>query len=246
MRKRLQFIEREHLPLRGDYETLTIYYRLFIPEMFPEYRRAIYLDVDTIIQRDPRELLDYPLENYLFAAHQDHVAQKYPETIRYVHNYLGLKLKHYFNSGVLLMNLAQLRDEHFTQQFTNLLNTYHLPFCAPDQDYLNILCYQRILTLPATWNALPPIRPEDTLVHDPAIIHYCFFDKPWHYQNIAYDQYFWNAASQTTLMNELLQEQRSFSSDNHQHEEIALHQLLAHADRLANTLPSVKSLNLIS
>ena len=35
--------------LRADYITMTIYFRLFIPEMFPDIDKAIYLDSDTVI-----------------------------------------------------------------------------------------------------------------------------------------------------------------------------------------------------
>ncbi|KMO60909.1 glycosyl transferase, partial [Lacticaseibacillus rhamnosus] len=38
--------------LRGDYVTLTIYFRLFIADMFPQYDKAIYIDADTVAEDD--------------------------------------------------------------------------------------------------------------------------------------------------------------------------------------------------
>ena len=41
----------ERFPLR-DYYSKTTYYRLFIPDLFPEYRKALYIDSDTIVRDD--------------------------------------------------------------------------------------------------------------------------------------------------------------------------------------------------
>ena len=46
--------------------TLTIYFRLFIPVMFPKYDKCIYIDSDTVITGDISELFNEDLEdNYL-------------------------------------------------------------------------------------------------------------------------------------------------------------------------------------
>ena len=41
-----------------DYYTVSIFYRLFIPSLFPLMKKAIYLDSDTIIRGNLRELYD--------------------------------------------------------------------------------------------------------------------------------------------------------------------------------------------
>ena len=52
MNKGLESItDREENKLRCDYFTLTIYYRIFIPVMFPEYDKVIYLDSDIVVNR---------------------------------------------------------------------------------------------------------------------------------------------------------------------------------------------------
>ena len=42
-----------------DYYTVSIYFRIFIPGMFPEFKKAIYLDADMVIL----ELVDYKLDS---------------------------------------------------------------------------------------------------------------------------------------------------------------------------------------
>ena len=50
----------DKLPIR-DYYSNTTYFRLFIPDMFPQYRKAIYIDSDTIVVGNIAELYDHKL-----------------------------------------------------------------------------------------------------------------------------------------------------------------------------------------
>ena len=57
MENKLQGItDRAENRLRADYFTLTIFFRLFIPAMFPEYDKGIYLDSDIVVPGDISEL----------------------------------------------------------------------------------------------------------------------------------------------------------------------------------------------
>ena len=61
--------------LRCDYFTLTIYFRLFIPVMFPEYDKGIYIDSDVVLLGDLAEMYDIDLEdNYIGACRDFSVA----------------------------------------------------------------------------------------------------------------------------------------------------------------------------
>lgn len=57
--------------LRKDLFTLTIYFRIFIPAMFKEYDKAIYIDSDTCIVGDIKELYDFDLKDNLFGGCND-------------------------------------------------------------------------------------------------------------------------------------------------------------------------------
>ena len=47
--------------------TLTIFFRLFIPELFPQYNKCIYLDADTVISGDISKLYNEDLkDNYAY------------------------------------------------------------------------------------------------------------------------------------------------------------------------------------
>ena len=59
--KRLEEVKIS-LQLR-DYYTGATYYRIFIAGMFPQYKKAIYLDSDTVVLGDISELFTVDLKN---------------------------------------------------------------------------------------------------------------------------------------------------------------------------------------
>lgn len=175
--------------LRCDYFTLTIYFRLFIPEMFPQYDKGIYIDSDVIVTGDIAELFDIELgENYI-AACPDRSVVDVPELAYYMEEAVGIDRYHYINSGVLLMDLKTLREKNLQGHFLRLLETYHFDCIAPDQDYINAICCDKILFLPDKWDAMPAEgKPE---IENVKLIHYNLFSKPWCYDGIQYGDYFW-------------------------------------------------------
>lgn len=129
---------KEKLPLR-DYYSLTTYYRLFIPNLYPEYNKVIYLDSDVVVKGDIYELYTTELEGFYVGAVSDQLVTQLDVFGRYVEQVLGVKRNEYFNAGVLLMNCQALRDTDFLERFIELVNTYTF-VVAQDQDYLNVIC----------------------------------------------------------------------------------------------------------
>ena len=73
MEKGLETItDRVENKLRCDYFTLTIFFRLFIADMFPEYDKGIYLDSDIVVPGDISELYNIDLGNNIIGASRDH------------------------------------------------------------------------------------------------------------------------------------------------------------------------------
>lgn len=191
----------EHTKLKGDYFTLTIYYRLFIAEMFPQFDKALYLDADIVCNTDIADLYNIDLRGNFLAAAHDTFAADYPQTTTYAEKVIGIPIDRYFNSGVLVLDLKQLRDHNFTDHFLDLLNKYHFDIMAPDQDYLNVICRNYVLHLPQKWNTMPTIHGKR--VTDPQIVHYALFGKPWHYDHVANEKYFWHYAQQSPYIKDI-------------------------------------------
>jgi len=187
--------------LRFDQFTLTIYYRLFIPTIFKEYDKAIYIDCDVIINTDLGKLFDIEIgDNYIGACNDLSVADV-PVLVDYMENVVGVKGSKYINSGVLLMNLEKLRESNLDKHFLSLLQEYHFDSVAPDQDYINALCEGKIYYLDSHWNTMP--NENKPPIQNPYLIHYNLYSKPWCGYS-QYADYFWNYAKESVFYEEIL------------------------------------------
>lgn len=221
--------------LRCDYFTMTIFYRLFIAEMFEEYDKGIYIDSDVVVPGDISELYNIDLEGHIIGACPDHSIEKIEPLVDYIENAIGVPVNEYVNSGVLLMNLKKMREVNFLEHFLYLLNKYHFDNVAPDQDYINAMCNGDIRYIGEEWDAMPPeggsSRP--TLKH-PKLIHYNLFQKPWCYDGIPYREYFWEYAKDSPFYQEILDFKANYSDEQIESDKSCLNVLITHGGELAN------------
>jgi len=188
--------------LRADYFTLTIFFRLFIPDMFPQFDKAVYIDSDVVVNGDVAELYNLPLKGNLIAACPDYSIQNVPDLVDYTVKAVGVDNSlQYINSGVLLMDMKALREKKLGERFLELLNKYHVDCIAPDQDYLNGMCKGKILFLGPEWDAMP--NNNNPELPEPKIIHYNLFEKPWLYDGVQYADYFWRYAEDSGFIDEI-------------------------------------------
>ena len=200
--------------LRCDYFTLTIYFRLFIPAMFPEYDKGIYIDSDVVLTGDLAELFDIDIGDNYIGACSDLSVVDVPELAQYMEDAVGVSRNEYINSGVLLMNLKSLREKKINEHFLNLLNKYHFDSIAPDQDYINAMCNGSIFYLGGEWDAMPnPSKPE---LPNLKLVHYNLFSKPWCYDGIQYGELFWRYAEDSGYLNEIKEYKNNYSDEKKQ------------------------------
>ncbi len=233
MEKSLENItNRKENLLRADFFTLTIFYRLFIPFMFPQYDKAIYLDSDTCILGDISELYNYDLKDNLYGGCNDISCQDNEILCEYFKENAGVSIKEYINSGVLLMNMKKLRETNFERHFLYLLDKYHFDSVCPDQDYINAMAYGKILLLPNEWDAMPT---NGSLVFDnPKIVHYNLFSKPWHYDNVDYEKYFWHYADESLFKDKIYKEKAKFTKEKQAEDIKALDVLVDRAKQITH------------
>lgn len=206
-----------NLKLR-DYYTLTTYYRIFIAGMFPEYDKAVYLDSDTAVLCDVAKLYDTELGDNLIAGVPDGAVGSVPPFQVYTKKVLGIDASRYFNAGIIVMNLKKFREEDFYGQFNALLAKYKFRV-AQDQDYLNVLCKDRVIYLPEEWNAMPIRTNSAKKIADPKIVHYNLTAKPWHYENLAYEEYFWNYAKKSPYYDYIVGLKNAFTEEDKKRDE---------------------------
>ncbi|MGN0504618.1 MAG: glycosyltransferase family 8 protein [Ruminococcus sp.] len=216
--------------IRSEYFTLTIYFRLFIASMFPEYDKAIYIDSDIVLEEDIAELFSIDIGDNFIGACRDASIDGIEPFQSYVEQAVGVDRNDYVNSGVLLMNLKRLRDADFDKHFLFLLNTYHFDSVAPDQDYLNAICKGSIYYLSPKWNAMP--NEQKPKIEGAKLIHYNLFSKPWCYDGLQYGERFWHYAENSGYINEIREFKNNFTEDNQKEEMEILGNMLRRAEEI--------------
>lgn len=138
-------------------------YRVYIPQLFPQLHRMLYLDSDIIVRRDIGELYKMPLGDYYIAAVID------------MHDWLkDVLVPEYFNDGVLLMDLDKLRGFDFTLKTLTVLKYIYLRHF--DQDAINMVCNGKIKSIHREFNYFAFRRDTGYQYKDPTIVHFpcCF------------------------------------------------------------------------
>ncbi|HEX6715486.1 MAG TPA: glycosyltransferase family 8 protein [Pyrinomonadaceae bacterium] len=154
------------------------YFRLLIPYLLPDHRRAIYLDADTMVLNDISSLWNTDLEGHAIAAVLDYL----PCIRDAVSNWRELHVDPdapYLNSGVLVMDLARWTSEKISLRVLKVCreNQAHLwahgKWPQFDQYGLNVV-------LAGRWKALDPMWNRGTDLPQTAarIIHYLGNGKP--------------------------------------------------------------------
>ena len=138
---------------RQNYFTYMSMMRVCVPDLI-KADKVIYLDADTIICDSLKPLWEIPLDNKWVAW--------CPEYLGFWHPY-GYP---YYNGGVAVYNLKQMREEGFTDMAVFALNTRQYRFV--DQDVMNELSKGKCIDIPVRFNECFCCGETD----NPAIVHY--------------------------------------------------------------------------
>jgi len=200
----------DRLPLR-HYYTKTTYFRLFIPDMFPQYDKAIYIDSDTVLRADIAKLYDLELSDNLVGACPEQVMAQMDIYGEYCESVVGVSRDRFFNAGLLLMNCRLMREGDLLGRFSRLMGEYEFTV-TQDEDYLNVLCKDRVRYLDTRWNTevageLKYPYPDG----EAFMLHYIMVNKPWHYENCRAAEYFFEAARGASMYSEMLAEARGYT-----------------------------------
>ena len=183
-----------------DYYTNTTYFRLFIPELYPEYDKVVYIDSDTVTLADIADLYNTDMGDNLIAGIPDGAVQAIPVFQEYVEKVVGvIDYNNYFNAGIIVMNLKALREYKFQEKFLYMLGKIKFEV-AQDQDYMNRLCKGRVKLLGFEWNRMPAMGKREGTIN---LVHYNLGCKPWYFDDVLYQEYFWKYAKKTEFYDEI-------------------------------------------
>lgn len=153
-----------------DYFNQTNFNTMFTPmclmravtsKLLPRVNKVLQLDVDTIIADDLTELWNTDMGDNWIAACDEKLGRYKP---------YGRK---YYNAGVLLLNLKQIRKDHADDRLVELLNTKRLQYI--DQDAWNIIGQDKTVELDVRWNECFATG----ITGNPGIVHYASYRQWW-------------------------------------------------------------------
>lgn len=165
---------RSYLPLAnmGTWFTPFCMLRLFA-DMVPDIPdRVLYLDTDVLCRADFKELYDSNIDDIEIVGVPD----------RYGKWFFGNIFKHdYLNSGVLLMNLSNIRKSGLFEKCRCMCRDKKM--FMPDQSALNKLAVKRKVA--AKYNAQGKIKPDTVFKHFTTFFRFFPYVravtiKPWH------------------------------------------------------------------
>ncbi len=203
-------MKHENLPVRAHFSK-EMYLRLWIPELLSFYEKVIYLDADTLIQKDLHILYqEASLQKHaILAGVRDFNNAEHRE---YVETYLNVRAENYINSGVLVIHPQRCLDYKFKERCLAVAEGFERLEC-PDQDMINIACQGYIQILSPEWNYLwnygfsSKRQPPDgnawfsddlqRAQENKFIIHYSSAYKPWVYRSDEDADLFWNMAKKS-------------------------------------------------
>lgn len=219
---RMEKISKDKIHLR-DYYTQAIYYRIFIPSIFPQYEKLLYVDCDVVLLDDIAKLYNQDPEDNIFVAIHEETMSHINLFGEYSEQFLGVDRNKYFNSGILLINCKAYAKANIEERFIALMHRQKFEV-APDQDYLNVLCKGKIKYAPIGWNKtpFPDLAFDDEEVK---LVHYKLNFKPWRYNNVKYGDYFWHFAKKTPFYDELLKMLNEYTEQDKQNDDLAFEAL---------------------
>lgn len=185
----------ESLPTTDAWSKET-YFRLLMPVFLPKnIDRFLYLDVDVIINQSIQDFYTTDFDGMDCIACEDILLNRMFKQY-YFDNFEELHGKDftYFNAGIILWNLKELRrDYHFSSYIKKMIKYLPVLQC-PDQDILNVMHCNKVKILDwQQYNLQISIAAQKHFSADAVrklshIIHFCG-PKPWD-TNMDFEKYY--------------------------------------------------------
>lgn len=202
--------------------TRAILFRLGLADLAPaDCRRIIYLDADVIVADDIRKLWSVNLGGVALGAVEDAYVDPEAFAKRWGLKEAGAR---YFNSGILLIDLDQVRRDGLFRDAMRFVAEHGAGLSLTDQDALNWAFRGRWLRLDSIWNVqrhmvisslFHQVADRNLLgAKSPGVIHYTGPEKPWLpgvYHPWAW--LYWRALSETGYVREVASRYRVTGSE---------------------------------
>ncbi|MBD5397988.1 glycosyltransferase family 8 protein [bacterium] len=171
------------------YVTPSALFKFSLAEILDNIDKCLYIDGDTMIQKDLSEFYNIDIDSVYAGVIQDY------HTIYYREMNKKLNLDGYFNSGVMLLNLKKMRKDGIAEklmaQKKKEIETNTVVFM--DQNALNVVFEENVKYLPIIYNYSTVYNIDETVICLPddirnnlqyykdnaVIVHFAGGAKPW-------------------------------------------------------------------
>lgn len=167
---------------------INVYLRLFLPELLQSIEKVLFLDGDIIVRGSLKELFETNVSSYYLAAVKDSTSfysKDYQESI-------GIGSDHYyFNAGVVLLNLEEMRKICFFDKAIRFISSYYSKIADADQAVLNYISYpDHVKYISPKFNLNFNVEKDimskiadkgeiEEAKRNPVIVHFIGQSKPW-------------------------------------------------------------------
>mgnify|MGYP002624341605 CR=1 FL=1 len=181
--------------------TYTVYYKLLLPLMFPEFERIIFLDGDTLIFKDILEMYSLPFNNNYVLG--------YPFHSPWLVDHLGIYSIYYINGGILMLNIKEIRRANADIKLLEYTMNNFDKVKFLEQDTINYIFFNKIGLLPLKYGVylfgdfnefkkeyLYKFRFKLNLtemkeaINDPSIVHLCCCNPKVWYKKTKHENHF--------------------------------------------------------
>jgi len=135
--------------IRDTHVSKTSLLKYYIAEALPDLNKVLYIDSDVLVLHDLNKLYQTDISNVYLAAVKD------PSWFFENGHVLELNLDErgfYFNSGVMLLNLAKFRQDGLLEKLEDYTNNNFRTYM--DQDALNVVVGNDVVLLPVEDNTM--------------------------------------------------------------------------------------------
>jgi len=184
--------------------SLAIYYRLVVPELL-RLDRFIYVDADILCDVDVSGLNTLDLGQAPAGLVPEALLSSAAD--RFAAGQLGNSpVEPYFNSGVILVNVAEWRRQRVTERAMEYIATHRPLFY--DQSALNVVLHGSAMPLDECFNCIANMRKNWPMLKQPygkigRLVHFVDYPKPWDFLGeFVHPQYrLWRSVLDKTAMN---------------------------------------------
>lgn len=168
--------------------SLETYFRLKLPDFFPDFDKVLYIDCDVTVLGDVKELWELDIAGVYAAVCEDIVP------VEHLREFIGDFAN--FNAGVMVINLKKWREDRISQKCFDFIEHHSEKIFFVDQDVLNSMLIPKINYFPRFWNL--EYMPLNDVVsglyseQEIRLIHHISRMKPWNtpFGHIYADKYF--------------------------------------------------------